>query len=55
LIIISEALQEHAIEPQLAQITEQLNANCHASMPSRRMGAIGAERPVPPGQIAVEV
>ena len=45
------AAAEHAIQPQLALLPEEIDAQRHAVMAKRRLGAIGPEQSIPPGQL----
>ena len=43
--------EEHAVEPEFLWDRGMHQANGHALMPGSRVGAIGAENPVPPRQV----
>src|SRR5262249_8585716 len=53
--LATERLQQHPVEPELAGITELLDPNSHRRMPSRRLGAISPQQPVPPSQVKPEI
>ena len=54
-VVATERLGQHAVEPELARIAKLLDADRHGLVPRRRLGAIGAEQPVPPRKIEAEI
>src|SRR5512132_4610146 len=50
-----EGLQQHAIEPEFAGITELLDTNRHGVVAGRGLGAVGAQQTVPPRQVEPEI
>src|SRR6056297_1795198 len=48
-------LQQHAVQPQVGGIPELPDADGHAVVAVSRLVPIGAEQPVPPGQVEAEI
>ena len=53
--VLTEGLQKHAVEPQLARVAEGGDADRHAVMPEGRLCAVGAEQAIPPRHVEAEV
>ena len=51
----TKRLEQHAVKPQLATVSELLDADGHPLMPGSRLIAIGAEQPIPPRQVEAEI
>src|SRR5215472_7572799 len=54
-VVAPKWLDEHPVEAEFARIAKLVEADGHAIMTGRRFRPIGAEQPVPPGQIEAEI
>src|SRR5229473_5967920 len=53
--VITERLRQHAADAQFSRLPELLNPDRHAVVTCFGLGAIGAEKPVPPWEIEAEI
>src|SRR5215210_9502856 len=52
---VTKWLKQHPVETELRGVAELRQPKCHSLMAGFRLGPVGAEQAVPPGQIEPEV